>query len=188
MHAQICLCLHRTLFHTTPTSLGRTPSYNPPAHSGKPTWFFYKHAIKVGRAWMKRHKLPDHNHDQWASFLVDQWDLHSKHLASTTALSSQEVRQLCTTTSHLVRLPADHHPHRVHLTCSLHFFALLDRTFANGTVFPVCHPQPLDELLSELKRAVPTNLRKAYAWGFNWKRTTPYAYILPKESKLWQAA
>ncbi|CAJ1367120.1 unnamed protein product [Effrenium voratum] len=70
----------------------------------------------------------------------------------------------------------------------LHFFTLLDRTFANSTVFSVCHPQPLDELLSELKRAVPTTLRKTYAWGFNWKRTIPYAYILSKESKLWQAA
>ena len=137
---------------------------------------------------MKRYKLPDHNHDQWASFLANQWHLHSNHLASTTARSSQKVRQLCTATSHLVRLPADHHPHRVYLACPLHFFTLLNRTFANGTVFSVCHPQPLDEILSELKRAVPTTLRKTYAWGFNWKRTIPYAYFLPKESKLWQAA
>ena len=117
------------------------------------------------KTWMKRYKLPDHNYDQWASFLANQWHLHSNHLASTTARSSQEVGQLCTTTSHLVRLPADHHSHRVHLACPLHFFTLLDRTFANGTVLSVCHPQPLDELLSELKRAVPTTLRKTYAWG-----------------------
>ena len=85
------------------------------AHMGDTKRLFYKHAIKVGRAWMKRYKLPDHSHDQWASFLVDQWDLHNY----TTF--SQEVR-LCATTSHLVRLPADHHPHRVHLTCHTTLF------------------------------------------------------------------
>ena len=142
------------------------------AHMGDTAWpvryYFYKHTIKFGKTWMKRY-IPDHTMAIFWHPLQHVPAKKSDNFAPPLLIWSASP---------------DHHPHRVHLTRPLHFFTLLDRTFANGSVFSVCHPQPLHELLFELKRAVPTTLRKTYAWGFNWTPTPISSQRSPSYGKL----
>ena len=105
---------------------------------------------------------------------MQQWQLHRQQQASSS--EQQERCQL----RRLVLLPAGHAASTLHVACRVHFERLLQSTFCDTDVFCLC-AQPSHTVLDNLRSAQPRWIRQAVGWTLHWKRSVPYAYILPKE-------
>ena len=139
--------------------------------------------------WKERWKLPNRFKHMWDLALHQAWESHLLQLRKHTVLDvarhrslHQEIRMM----KRFVLCPADHHPHQTFVACPLHYHTLLQKTYFQTDVFEPCTVGPLalrDRLVQLAKQDLPTFLQSL----INAEGTLPYAYILPKPSKAFEA-
>ncbi len=140
--------------------------------------------------WKERWRLPNQFKHLWDLALHQAWESHLLHLKKHPGFEAtrhlqphQEIRML----KRFVLCPADHHPHQTFVACPMHYHLLLQKTYFQAEVFELCTVGPLalrDRLVQLAKQDLPNIVHTL----INPEGTLPYAYILPKPSKLFEKA
>ena len=140
--------------------------------------------------WKERWQVPNRFRHLWNLVLHQAWEsqlLNLKQSHDLMATRHKQIHQEIRTLKRFVLCPADHHPHQTFVACPTHYHLLLQKTYFQADVFELCAvgPLALRDRLSQLARQELPNIVQTL---INPEGILPYAYILPKPSKMFEKA
>ncbi len=140
--------------------------------------------------WKERWQVPNRFRHLWNLVLHQAWEsqlLNLKQSHDLMATRHKQIHQEIRMLKRFVLCPADHHPHQTFVACPTHYHLLLQKTYFQADVFELCTvgPLALRDRLSQLARQELPNIVQTL---INPEGILPYAYILPKPSKMFEKA
>ena len=147
--------------------------------------FYIAETLPQFQKWLLHHGLPAHLSSVWHSHIDAVWPQHLQAANHQGCYQWKQIQQIKMITKNLVCHNADHEAGHLMLYCPSFYYKQIQNTWQDPALFsPI--PVSISEFIATIDQRIPTELQKAYPWGFKSTWSIPYGYAFLKRKKQFQ--